>query len=86
MGQLVNDVRKDIETMLAEKTQELKALAEKREIESTPLFDLSMPANLTRGSYHPITLVQRECERVFKSMGFTVEDHAEIVSDYECFE
>lgn len=86
MGQLVNDVRKDIETMLAEKTQELKALAEKREIESTPLFDLSMPANLTRGSYHPITLVQRECERVFKSMGFTVEDYAEIVSDYECFE
>ena len=39
-----------------------------------------------RGSYHPITLVQRECERIFKSMGFTVEDYSEIVTDYECFE
>lgn len=86
MGQLANEVRKDIETMLADKTQALKNLAMQREIESTPLFDLSMPADLTRGSYHPITLVQRECERVFKSMGFTVEDYAEVVSDYECFE
>ena len=30
--------------------------------------------------------IQRECERIFKSMGFTVEDYSEIVTDYECFE
>ncbi|HIU35718.1 MAG TPA: phenylalanine--tRNA ligase subunit alpha [Candidatus Fimenecus excrementigallinarum] len=86
MGQLVNETRKALEELLAEKTQALKEEAQRREIEGTPLFDLSMPANVTRGSYHPITLVQRECERVFKSMGFTVEDYAEVVSDYECFE
>lgn len=51
-----------------------------------PEFDLSMPANLSRGSYHPITLVQRQCEQIFESMGFTVEDYAEVVTDYECFE
>ena len=51
-----------------------------------PEFDLSMPTVMDRGSYHPITLVQRECERIFKSMGFTVEDYSEIVTDYECFE
>ena len=51
-----------------------------------PEFDLSMPPKMDRGSYHPITLVQRECERIFKSMGFTVEDYSEIVTDYECFE
>lgn len=45
-----------------------------------------MPPVMDRGSYHPITLVQRECERIFKSMGFTVEDYSEIVTDYECFE
>ncbi|MBQ9769362.1 MAG: phenylalanine--tRNA ligase subunit alpha, partial [Clostridia bacterium] len=33
-----------------------------------------------------ITLVQRECERIFKSMGFDVEDYSEVVTDYECFE
>lgn len=86
MGQLVNETRKALEELLAEKTQALKEEAQRREIEGTPLFDLSMPANVTRGSYHPVTLVQRECERVFKSMGFTVEDYAEVVSDYECFE
>ena len=45
-----------------------------------------MPASLDRGSYHPITLVQRQCEKIFKSMGFNVEDYSEIVTDYECFE
>ncbi len=86
MGQLANEVRQSIEASLASKMQELKAREMQREIESTPLFDVSMPADLTRGSYHPITLVQRQCETIFKSMGFTVEDYSEIVTDYECFE
>ena len=86
MGQLANEIRQNIESMLSSKIQELEERAVQREIESMPEFDLSMPANLSRGSYHPITLVQRECERIFKSMGFTVEDYSEVVSDYECFE
>lgn len=86
MGQLANEVRTSIETMLAEKTKELKEREMQREIESMPLFDISVPQNLARGAYHPITLVQRECEAIFKSMGFTVEDYSEVVTDYECFE
>lgn len=86
MGQLANEVRQSIETMLSEKVEELKALEMQREIENTPLYDISVPQNLSRGAYHPITLVQRECEAVFKSMGFTVEDYSEVVTDYECFE
>lgn len=85
MGQLANEVRASIETMLAEKTKELKEREMQREIESMPLFDISVPQNLARGAYHPITLVQRECEAIFKSMGFTVEDYSEVVTDYECF-
>ena len=38
------------------------------------------------GSYHPITLVQRELEEIFASMGFTIEDYREVVTDYNCFE
>lgn len=86
MGQLANEVRGYIEKLIAEKNAELKSLELKKEIEAIPEFDVSVPASLSRGSYHPITLVQRECERIFKSMGFTVEDYAEVVSDYECFE
>ena len=86
MGQLANEVRQSIEAMLTEKTKQLKEEQMRREIEATQVFDVSAPVDLTRGSYHPITLVQRECERIFKSMGFTVEDYSEIVTDYECFE
>lgn len=86
MGQLANEVRQSIEAMLTEKTKQLKEEQMRREIEATPVFDVSAPVDLTRGSYHPITLVQRECECIFKSMGFTVEDYSEIVTDYECFE
>ncbi len=86
MGQIVNDVRAFVEQKIQEKSKELKELELKKEIEATPIFDISVPANLTRGSYHPITLVQRQCETIFKSMGFTVEDYSEVVTDYECFE
>ena len=49
-------------------------------------YDVTLPAETAYGSYHPITLVQRELEEIFASMGFTVEDYKEIVTDYECFE
>lgn len=86
MGQLANDVRAFIEEKITERANEIKEKEMQREIDSMPLFDVSAPSDLSRGSYHPITLVQRECERIFKSMGFTVEDYSEVVTDYECFE
>ena len=85
-GQEVNTLKNLASESISNKMTELKEEEIRREIETMPKFDLSIPANLERGSYHPITLVQRECERVFKSMGFVVEDYSEIVSDYECFE
>ena len=86
MGQLANMVRAQIEEKIDAKKKEIKDKELELLVGATPEFDLSMPANLERGSYHPITLVQRQCEQIFKSMGFTVEDYSEIVTDYECFE
>lgn len=85
-GQKVNELKGLVNEKITEKTKELKEKEIQKEIELMPEFDLSMPPAMDRGSYHPITLVQRECERIFKSMGFTVEDYSEIVTDYECFE
>lgn len=85
-GQKVNELKGLVNVKITEKTQELKEKEIQKEIELMPEFDLSMPPVMDRGSYHPITLVQRECERIFRSMGFTVEDYSEIVTDYECFE
>lgn len=85
-GQKVNVLKNEATEKISAKMVELKEQEILKEINSMPEFDISMPADLTRGSYHPITLVQRECERIFKSMGFDVEDYSEVVTDYECFE
>lgn len=86
LGARVNELKGAVAEKITEKTAELKKKEIEKEINSMPEFDISMPARLERGSYHPVTLVQREVERIFKSMGFTVEDYSEVVTDYECFE
>ena len=85
-GQKVNVLKDEVNAKISEKREELKLKEIELENSRMPEFDLSMPAKLERGSYHPITLVQRQCEEIFKSMGFTVEDYSEVVTDYECFE
>ncbi len=85
-GQAVNVLKNEVNDILTAKREEMQRKAIELENSLMPEFDVSIPADLTRGSYHPITLVQRQCEEIFKHMGFTVEDYSEIVTDYECFE
>ena len=85
-GKKVNELKNSVAETIEKKKTELKEKEIEAEINAMPQFDITTPADLTRGSYHPITLVQRQCETIFKSMGFTVEDYAEVVTDYECFE
>ena len=85
-GADVNKLKAYAAEKIEEKIAELKEKEIQLEIASMPQFDITTPANLARGSYHPITLVQRQCETIFKSMGFDVEDYSEVVTDYECFE
>ena len=85
-GQVVNAFKQEATADIGEAKELLKKKELEAEINSIPTFDLSVPAEPATGSYHPITLVQRQCEQIFKSMGFTVEDYSEIVTDYECFE
>lgn len=85
-GAEVNKLKAAVAQKIDEKVAELKQKQIEAEINAMPVFDITAPADLSRGSYHPITLVQRQCETIFKSMGFTVEDYPEVVTDYECFE
>lgn len=85
-GRKVNLLKSEVSDAIAAKTGELNEKKLRKTIEETPEIDVSAPPVLQRGSYHPITLVQRECEAVFRSMGFFVEDYSEVVTDYECFE
>ncbi len=86
IGAKVNELKNEITDRITVRKKELQRLEMEKQINSVPTIDLSIPSKDMQGSYHPITLVQRQCENVFKSMGFVVEDYSEIVSDYECFE
>jgi phenylalanyl-tRNA synthetase alpha chain len=85
-GKKVNMLKSEAAKKIEEKITMLKEKEIELEIAAMPQFDITTPADLTRGSYHPITLVQRQCEKIFSSMGFNVEDYSEVVTDYECFE
>ncbi len=85
-GAEVNELKELVTQKIEEKAAELKEAEIQKEIASMPLIDVTAPMNCECGSYHPITLVQRQCETIFKSMGFNVEDYSEVVTDYECFE
>ena len=85
-GQAINETKQFIENAIAEKLEELKKLEEQRLIDACESYDESMPTDNDIGSYHPITLVRREVENIFLSMGFSIEDYSEITDDYNCFE
>ena len=85
-GAKVNELKEETSLAVDKKAEELKEQEIRKEIDSMPLFDITAPADTDRGSYHPITLVQRQCEAIFRSMGFAIIDYPEVVTDYECFE
>jgi phenylalanyl-tRNA synthetase alpha chain len=86
LGQAINKLKKEAELLFAEKIAELREFEERAAIEAAPVYDLSIPVGEESGSLHPITLVSRECEEIFRTMGFSVEEYDEITDDFNCFE
>ena len=86
MGQEINNLKKLIEEKISATAEKLRADELDRLVNSAEAYDVTLPPDLTQGSYHPITLVRRELEQIFASMGFIVEDYFEVVDDYNCFE
>jgi len=86
LGQHINQLKKQVEDRLGQQVEAIRAAEEQRQIESAEQYDVTLPMEGPEGSYHPITVVQRQLEEIFASMGFTIEDYKEIVTDYECFE
>ncbi|MCR4396834.1 MAG: phenylalanine--tRNA ligase subunit alpha [Candidatus Saccharicenans sp.] len=81
-GRILNELKSEIQTRLAELEQKFQAPARVRLIE-----DPTLPGQQPYwGSPHPITLFQREIEKIFISMGFSVEEGPEIETDYYNFE
>ena len=86
IGQEANALKQAIEAALGERRAELEALelAAERKAEG---FDATLPsARLRRGSLHPVTMVTRELEDIFTSMGYRVLDGPEVELDFYNFE
>lgn len=86
VGKAVNDVKKDIEAKIEEKREFIKKKELNKRLEKIEKIDFSLPVDDNLGSLHPITIVQREIEEIFRTMGFTVEDGNEVETEYNNFE
>ncbi len=85
-GGLINLFKVEAEEKIAVKAKALEQELLDKAISGAKKYNPSIPADASAGSYHPITLIQREVEAIFRTMGFTIEDYAEVVDDYHCFE
>ena len=86
VGERANKLRVEIEELIEKKKEELKEKEYEDKIKNSEKIDLTEPVDDKVGSLHPITIVQRELEDIFSSMGFTVEDGNEVETEDNNFE
>lgn len=86
IGKIANEVKGELESMLAAKRSELQREAMGK-IEESEAIDVTQPLlpSPERGHVHPITQALWDLEETAQRMGFIVEDGPEIESDYYIF-
>jgi phenylalanyl-tRNA synthetase alpha chain len=86
VGSFANRLRFELEKLFAEREGELKKLRHESVLEDE-WIDVSRPAvKIPRGHLHPLTLVRREVEEIFGSMGFAVVEGPEAESEHYNFD
>ena len=86
VGQMVNEVRTELERALEEEKGKLEDLLREARLKSE-VIDVTLPAKKNRvGHRHPNTIVQEEVERIFVGMGYEVVEGPEVEKDYYNFE
>ena len=86
MGQLVNEAKAALETLIDEKNAELKAAETELKLKEETL-DITMPSKKREtGKLHPLNTVLDDMIDIFQSMGFDVVDGPEVETDHYNFE
>ena len=86
MGQLVNQLRQELDEAIAEKSATLQSAIQQAKLEEEKL-DVTMPGTKTApGGLHPLNVVLDDIIDIFQSMGFDVVDGPEVESDYYNFQ
>ena len=85
-GKEINILKSKIEQAIVEYQKTLEEREYQKEIENAERYDYSIPSEKPIGTLHPITIVQKQIEDIFKTMGFIIEDGLEIQTEYNNFE
>ena len=85
-GQLVNELRNEVEELLSSTTNRIKREIRQKQLEEETI-DVTLPAKKTeRGHKHPNQVALEEIERIFTGMGYKVVFGPEVEYDYYNFE
>nr|WP_330368102.1 phenylalanine--tRNA ligase subunit alpha [Butyrivibrio sp. MB2005] len=86
VGQMVNDVRQEIENILEDTKKKMEAAAREAKLASETI-DVTLPAKKNNvGHRHPNTITLEDVENVFIGMGYEVAEGPEVEKDYYNFE
>jgi phenylalanyl-tRNA synthetase alpha chain len=85
-GKALNAAKQELEAKINAKILALESAALDKRLESE-WIDLTTPApGIRPGALHPITVIQRELEQLFLSMGFAVVDGPEVETEHYNFD
>ncbi len=84
VGQLINEIKKDIEKRISEKIEFIKNEEINLKLQNE-WEDISWPAEPVQGTIHPVSIVRKELEELFSSMGFEILDGPEMENEYNNF-
>ena len=85
-GQMANQVRAEIEEMLSEKFEAVKAAAKEAQFRKEKI-DVTEPGRLEGlGVRHPLTITMNEISRVFQNMGYSIVEGPEVETVFNNFD
>ncbi len=86
VGQMINEVRSEIEEQLDEANARMMAQLREAKLKAE-VIDVTLPAKKPAvGHRHPNTIALEEVERIFVGLGYEVTEGPEIEKDYYNFE
>jgi phenylalanyl-tRNA synthetase alpha chain len=86
LGREANLIKIELERVIREKTQKIKEKIRAESLEKEKI-DITRPGKKVKiGHLHPLTLVQREVEEIFQSMGFSVITGPEVETEWYNFD
>ena len=86
VGQLINDVRAEIETIIDKQKKLIEQAALEKKLEAETI-DVTLPGeDVVIGKKHPLNIVLDEFKEIFLGLGFSIAEGPEVELDHYNFE